>query len=136
MRQYLQGLGCILAVVAFVLIAALINRLTGLHMPEAALTLIILGLLIAIGYVYKRWNGPLFFAKDGKAMSRLWPFLLGVGTVLGPAKLFLSGTFPIPGVIPLVNAALLALSPVLAGMSMIGPMIVGSVFWKREPTWL
>lgn len=136
MRQYLQGLGCILSVATFVMVAALNNRLTGVQVPEGLLTVMILGLLVAIGYFYKRWNGPLFFAKDGKAWSRLWPFMLGVGTILGPAKLFLTGTFPIPGESPVVNALLLALSPVLAGISMVGPMLLGSLFWKREPTWL
>jgi len=89
----------------------------------------------ALGYFFKRWNGPLIFAADGKAMSRLWPFLFGVGMVLGPIKIS-QAQFPIPGISMLANLALLFLSVPLAGMSAMGPMLIGSIFWKREPTWL
>ena len=136
MRQYLQGLLTTIAMIVAVLIADFLARLI---FNSAILTIVSVTSAVAclgtLGYLFKRWNGPLIFAPDGKSMSRLLPFLLGVGTVLGPIDL-IHASFPIPGVIPLANLALLALSIPLAGISAFGPMLVGSIFWKHEPTWL
>jgi hypothetical protein len=136
MKQYLQGLGCIVALILITGIATLAGRP---FVSREGMEILIGGVLIlgaiTLGYVYKRWNGPLMFAKDGKGIKRLFPFLLGLGTILGPVKLFL-GPFPVQDVIPLVNVLLLVASVPLSGMSALGPMLVGSLFYKREPTWL
>ncbi len=136
MKQYLQGLGCIAVLILVTGAAALAGR--PFVSPEGMEALIggvfLLG-AVSLGYVYKRWNGSLIFTKDGKGFTRLFPFLFGVGTILGPLKLFL-GPFPVPDVIPLINMLLLVLSVPLSGMSALGAMLVGSVFYKREPTWL
>ena len=136
MKQYLQGLGCIGALVAFITGVAFATRSFMSRDGTEVLigSIFILG-AISLGYIYKRWNGPLLLEKDQKAFARLVPFILGIGTILGPIKLFMS-PFPIPDVIPLVNLLMLVLCVPLSGMSVLGGMLIGSLFYKREPTWL
>jgi hypothetical protein len=135
MKQYLQGLGCMLAVVVLIPVLGLASNVAGRRLPGEVVSVVVVGSFIAFGYLYKRWNGPLLQAEDGKGLLRLLRFCLGVGTVIGPLNLFLGDDFPVQGVIPLANAFLLVLSPI-SGLSIIGFMLLGSVFWKREPTWL
>ena len=125
-----------LAIFACVAVVALVNRFTDVCVSEAVLTIAIGVLMVAAGYWYTRWNGPPIFSADGQGPSRLALFLLGMGTLSGPLQLVMSDSFPIPGVIPLANASLLVLSPIFAAMSMIGPILLGSVFWRRDATWL
>lgn len=136
MKQYLQGLGCVAILIVVIVGAAFATRSVMSRDDTGFLIggLFIIG-AVSLGYIYKRWNGPLIFASDQKAVTRLIPFLLGIGTILGPIKLFL-GPFPIPDVIPLVNMLLLVISVPLSGMSVFGGMLIGSCFYKREPTWL
>lgn len=73
-------------------VAYLIRSLPRIEALDAVIPLGFGAGLAALGYVYKRWNGPLIFADDGKAVARLIPFLLGVGTLVGPVTFF--GNYP------------------------------------------
>ena len=136
MKQYIQGAACTTLLILIVLTMVLAAR-TRLSARETgfAISLFFISGSVFIGYIYKRWNGPLFFAEDGKSLIRLTPFLLGVGTVLGPTKLLLS-PISIPTSIPLVKIFLFVISIPLAGATILGAMLVGSLFHRRAPTWL
>ena len=123
MKLYLEGLGNGLAVICLVAVAALLSRHTAYL--EAVITLTFLILAVASGFVYKKRHGPLVWAPDGKGFGRLFQFLLGFGTLLGPLKLAVNG-FPIQEVIPAVNLGLLIASVPLSGLSLAGPFFIGS----------
>lgn len=96
----------------------------------------IVGLFIIIawtlsGYFYRRLWGPMLFSEDGKAPHRLMYYVLGVGTIWGPFKLYAVG-FPIDDVIPAVNLILLILVIPLSGMSVIGALMLGGWFYKDK----
>lgn len=136
MKQFLQGAACTFALILIIAAVSVASRAV---LDAEGLELLITVMLFlgggVMGYLCKRWNGPFLFGKDGKGTSRVFRFLLGVGIILGPVKLAL-GPFPIPDVIPLVNLLLIVLCVPLAGLSVFGPMLVGSWFYKEEPTWL
>jgi len=79
--------------------------------------------------MYKKNIGPLVFSDDGKAVNRLFKYIFGVGMVWGPAKLFLAG-FPISEANPIFNIGLVLLSVPMAGMSVIGALLIGGMFYR------
>ncbi|MES1947883.1 hypothetical protein C84B14_11052 [Salinisphaera sp. C84B14] len=81
------------------------------------------------GYVYRVKNGPLIYADDGVeiAVKCLAFFVLGCGAILGPFKTLIIGNV-FGGFSFFVALAVVAISVPLSGMSVLGAMLVGSLF--------
>jgi len=84
--------------------------------------------MIAMGFLYRRWNGPLVFTRDGPSFAGLSRFALGGGVILGPLKVASATAEGAPVPIGLA-IALLLVSPLFAAASLVGPMLFGSWFF-------
>jgi len=128
--MYKQGAiyGVIVLAIAFV--AGLIaNQIGGEQWAEIIIGLSVLIAWGIVGYLYRKKIGPMFFSEDGKAVIRLMKFGIGVGVVWGPAKLYLSN-FPVPDVLPIWNLLLAILAIPLAGLSVVGVLVIGGWFYR------
>lgn len=129
MRYFRQGLLSILSIlaVAFATFSVMRWLFTPAIADFASYVVAVAG-MTAMGFLYRQWNGPLLFTRDGVSHVALFRFALGAGVILGPLKVAgaLSEGGPLSVVLVIV---LLLMSPVLAGLSVIGPMIVGSWFF-------
>ena len=123
MKLYLEGLVNGVAAILAAALVALAFRGSS-HVGDIALiAFMVLG--VASGYIYRRRYGPMVWSADGLGVKRIARFLLGFGTLLGPAKLWLGG-FPDSHLNAFVNLGLLAISVPLAGFSMAGLFFAGS----------
>ncbi|MDH5447100.1 MAG: hypothetical protein OEY52_16245 [Gammaproteobacteria bacterium] len=85
---------------------------------------------LVVGYFFKKHHGSVFsIFTDAKKLRGIWYYIIGAGIIWGPVKLF-SSEFPIPDVNPIVNIALIVVSVPLAGMSVIGALIIGGIFYR------
>lgn len=128
---YLQGLTSITVLLAFsggvgLIIDALFPGEAG---AIAAAFSFIFGTLL-VGYLYRRWNGPMFSAPDRGGLGRLVRFILGAGTLPGLARI-LGSDSPLEDATSLVGLSKLLLSVPLSGMGVIGPMFIGSLFYRE-----
>ena len=91
---------------------------------------------LIVGYFYKKRYGGFFYAVffSGNAteyLTKLFQFVMGVGLIWTPVKLYQVG-FPIPDVHPLFNTALLLLSVPIAGMPVVAGLVIGGLFCKDK----
>jgi hypothetical protein len=132
--MYLQGLASMVALAA---VSTAVAFFVGALFPGEAGA--IAGVFcfafgsVVVGYLYRRWNGPLFDASDRGGPGRLLRFILGAGTVLGLARM-LGSESPLQDATPLVAIGTLLLSVPISGMGFIGPMFIGSLFYREPPS--
>lgn len=129
MRYFRQGLVSVLSILAMAFAIYGIMRL-GFATEIAEFTFHVAGVsgMMAMGFMYRRWNGPLVFTSEGVSVGRLSRFALGGGVILGPLNMAgaIAEGAPLPSAIAI---ALLLVSPLLAAASLVGPMLFGSWFF-------
>lgn len=104
MRYFRQGLLSILGILAtaFAVYGGMRVAFTT-AVADAAFYLVAVAGMMAMGFMYRRWNGPLIFTRDGISVGSLSRFALGGGVVLGPLNV--SSAFAEGGPIPVVFVA-------------------------------
>jgi len=125
MRYFRQGLvsGLTILVTVFA-ISAVMRSIATAAIAQFASLIVGVGGMVAMGFLYRRWNGPLIFTNGGMSFGPIFRFTLGVGVILGLFRVAsaIAAGRPLP--IPMAIIALL-LSP-LSGIGLIGPMSLGS----------
>ncbi len=129
--MFTQGLKHGVYVIAITLVAVAISlSLEHRRISEALVGATVIVSWLVVGYFFKKDHGSLFsIILESKKVKGLWHYLLGAGVIWGPAKLFIS-EFPIPDINPFINFVLVILSVPLAGMSVIGVLIFGGMFYR------
>ena len=129
--MFAQGLKHGGYVIAITLLAVVISlSMENREISEAVVGTTVIVSWLVVGYFFKKYHGSLFsIILDAKRVKGLLHYLLGVGVIWGPAKLFVS-EFPIPDINPIINFVLVILSVPLAGMSVIGALIFGGIFYR------
>ena len=87
---------------------------------------------LGIGYHYKKHYGSLFLNfMDAEKQKGILYYLLGIGLIWGPAKLF-SSEFPITDINPIINLILLVISVPLSALSIVGALFMGGFFYRAK----
>lgn len=122
-----HGLYTFIATVAAIMIA--------MQFKNDDITKLIIGITVIVswllvGFFFKKNYGSLLsIATDAKRIKGIWYYILGVGLLWGPAKLFITD-YPIPESSLLINIALALVSVPLAGASVIGALLIGGIFYR------
>ena len=129
----IKGIGQGLLVLLVVAIATLVAKLShNKSVVELTIAIAIYAGWIVAGYLYKRKHGSIWILslkEDKNAAHNLYRYVLGIGLVWGPVKLFLGGILS-QDIHPLLKLGLFLLSVPMAGMSVYVLLLIGGFFYK------
>ena len=87
---------------------------------------------LIVGYFYKKKYGSFFtFLPAQKKSGNVYGYIIGIGVIWGPAKLFIAG-YPIDNVPIIINILLGLIAIPFSGVAVIGAIIVGGWFYKGK----